>query len=96
MLTHVVCWKYKAETTEEECKEHRAMLAALKNIINEVVDLKVGEDILRLDRSFDTGLVATFADVDALNAYNVHPAHQGVVTFGRTIAEKVVSVDFES
>lgn len=94
MLTHIVCWKYKAETTAEQQAEHIAKLKNLKNIIEEVIDLKAGADVLRLDRSFDTALVATYADRAALDAYNVHPAHQEVVAFGREIAEKVVSVDF--
>jgi len=94
MLTHIVCWKYKAETTAEQQAEHIAKLQNLKNVIEEVIDLKAGADVLRLDRSFDTALVATYADREALDAYNVHPAHQEVVAFGREIAEKVVSVDF--
>lgn len=94
MLVHIVCWKYKAEIAEEIRAEHRARLANLKNIIVEVIDLKVGADVLHLDRSFDTGLIATYADRAALDAYTIHPEHQKVVRFGREIAEKVVSVDF--
>jgi hypothetical protein len=56
----------------------------------------VGEDILHLDRSFDTGLVATFADRAALDAYTNHPDHQAVAALGRSISERVVSVDFLS
>jgi uncharacterized protein (DUF4213/DUF364 family) len=94
MLTHIVCWKYKPETTAEQQAEHIAMLKNLPNLIEEVIDLKAGADVLHLDRSFDTALVATYADRAALDAYNVHPEHQKVVAFGREIAEKVVSVDF--
>jgi uncharacterized protein (DUF4213/DUF364 family) len=94
MLTHIVCWKYKADTTTEQQAEHIAKLQNLKNIIEEVIDLKAGADVLHLERSFDTALVATYADRAALEAYNIHPAHQEVVAFGREIAEKVVSVDF--
>lgn len=95
MLTHIVCWKYKTETTVEQQAEHIAKLRNLKHIIKEVIDLKAGADVLHLERSFDTGLVATYADRHALEAYNIHPEHQKVVAFGREIAEKIVSVDFE-
>lgn len=95
MLTHIVCWKYRAGTSAAQQAEHIAKLQNLKNIIEEVVDLKAGADVLHLERSFDTALVATYADRAALEAYNVHPEHQKVVAFGREIAEKVVSVDFE-
>lgn len=94
MLTHIVCWKYKEEVPEEKRAEHRAQLANLKNVIAEIIDLKVGADILHSERSFDTVLIASYSDRAALDAYNIHPEHQKVVRFGREIAEKVVSVDF--
>ena len=94
MLTHIVCWKYKAETSEEMRDEHRAQLKSLKFLIPEVLDLRIGADILHLERSFDTALIATYADRDALDIYNAHPEHQKVVALGKEIAEKVISVDF--
>ncbi len=94
MLTHIVCWKYKPETEETKREDHRSRLRALKGLIPDVISLDAGADMLNLDRSFDTGLVATFADKDALERYTVHANHQTVVGFGREIAERVVSVDF--
>ena len=94
MLTHIVCWKYKAETTKEQREEHRAKLRNLPNVIPNILSFSVGADILRLDRSFDTGLVSTYPDRAGLDAYTVHPEHQKVANLGKQIAEKVVSVDF--
>ena len=94
MLTHIVCWKYKPETTAEQRAEHIAKLKNLPNVISDILSFSVGADILHLERSFDTGLVATYADMTALDAYTVHPAHQEVANLGKQIAEKVVSVDF--
>lgn len=96
MITHIVCWKYKPETTAKEKAEHIAKLAALPAVIPNIESFSVGADILHLERSFDIGLVAIYLDVAAWDAYTVHPEHQIVVAFGREIAEKVVSVDFES
>ncbi len=94
MLTHIVCWKYKPGTTEEQRAEHIAKLRNLPSVIPNILSFDVGTDILHLERSFDTGLVATYPDRDALDAYTVHPAHQEVANMGKQIAEKVVSVDF--
>jgi uncharacterized protein (DUF4213/DUF364 family) len=94
MLTHIVCWKYKPETTEEQRAEHIAKLKKLPNMIPNILSFDVGADILHLERSFDTGLVATYPDRDALDVYTVHPAHQEVANMGKQIAGKVVSVDF--
>lgn len=94
MLTHIVCWKYKTETTPAEREEHIAKLRDLPNAISGIVSFKVGADVLHLERSFDTGLVAVYETRDALDAYTVHPAHQAVANLGKQIAERVVSVDF--
>ena len=96
MLTHIVCWKYKDEISEAEREEHRAKLRNLKEIIAEVVDLRVGADKLHLARSYDTGLVATFKSREDLDAYTVHPVHQEVANLGKQLAAHVVSVDFMS
>jgi hypothetical protein len=94
MLTHIVCWKYKAETTPEEREEHIARLKNLPNVIPNILSFNVGADILHLERSFDTGLVAIYPDREALEFYTVHPEHQEVASLGKQIAERVVSVDF--
>ena len=94
MLTHIVCWKYKAEVSDAERESHIASLNALVGVKPEIETFAVGRDILGLDRSFDTGLVATFADRDALDRYTVHPEHQKVGELGKKLAERAVSVDF--
>lgn len=96
MLTHIVCWKYKAETTEEQRAAHIAKLKNLPNVIPNILSFSVGRDILHLERSFDTGLVAIYPDRAALDFYTDHPAHQEVAKLGKQIAEKVFSVDFFS
>ena len=94
MLTHIVVWKYKPEITEEQREEHRRSLKNLVNLIPEIISLNVGADVLDLPRSYDTGLVATFADQQALDVYTENAEHQKVVALGKEIAQHVVSVDF--
>jgi len=96
MLTHIVVWKYKTEIEQPIRDEHVAQLRRLAGIIPEVETLAVGFDVLNLPRSYHTGLVATFKDRAALEAYTIHPEHAKVANFGRTISEHVASVDFES
>jgi hypothetical protein len=94
MLTHIVVWKYRPDVEQFAREEHVNLLRSLAAIIPEVQSLSVGVDTLKLARSYDTGLVATFADRAALDAYTVHPEHIKVVELGRAISENVVSVDF--
>ncbi len=93
MLIHIVCWKYKPETNVRTRDEHIAKLRALPAVIPDIVSFDVGTDILHLDRSFDTGLVAHFPDRSALDAYTDHPDHQRVAAMGKHISQQVVSVD---
>jgi hypothetical protein len=95
MLTHIVIWKYKPEVSDDQRREHVERLRALDGLIPEVQSFAVGFDVLKLPRSYHTGLVATFRDRAALEAYTVHPDHVAVADFGRTISENVASVDFE-
>jgi hypothetical protein len=71
------------------------LLRSLASVIKELESLSVGFDVLRLPRSYDSGLVATFKDRAALEAYTVHPEHVKAANFGRTISQHVASVDFE-
>lgn len=96
MLTHVVIWKYREDVEPEVREEHVRMLRRLTPVIKELESLEVGFDVVKLPRSFDTGLVAVFRDRAALEAYTVHPEHIKVAAFGKTISEQVASVDFES
>ena len=95
MLTHIVVWKYRADVVQATRDEHVAGLRSLARVVSGIESFAVGIDILRLPRSFDTGLVAGFRDRAALDAYTVHPDHVKVADFGRSISETVASVDFE-
>ena len=95
MLTHIVVWKYKPEAPEEQRREHVERLRGLKSLIPEIRDFAVGGDVLKLPRSYHTGLVATFDDRAGLEAYDRHPEHQAIVQIGRAVSEHVASVDFE-
>lgn len=94
MILHLVCFKYKPAIDARARDEHRAQLRTLRSL-DGVVDLKVGEDVVRSTRSYDTGLSVTFRDRAALDAYAKDPRHVPVAQHGASIAEHVVAVDFE-
>jgi hypothetical protein len=64
--------------------------------IDGIVDLKVGGDVVRSQRSYDTGLIVTFRDRAALDAYQQNPNHVPVAQFGVSLCDSIVAVDFDS
>jgi len=94
MLLHLVCFKYKAEVDAATRAQHRQRLGALKDLEG-VVDLKVGEDVVRSPRSYDTGLAITFLDRAALDAYQKNARHVPVAQLGVSLSDHIVAVDFD-
>jgi hypothetical protein len=94
MLLHLVSFKYKADVAAPTRADHRRRLAGL-HALDGVIDLKVGEDLVRSPRSFDTGLAVTFPDRAALDAYQQNDRHVPVAQFGASLCEQIVAVDFE-
>ena len=94
MLTHIVCFKYKADTPEAVRADHRERLRGLKSLEG-VVSLAVGSDVVRSARSYDTALVVVFPDRAALDAYQVNPRHVPVAQYGASLCESIVAVDFQ-
>jgi hypothetical protein len=94
MLLHLVCFKYKRDTSDAAQAQHRERLRALSTL-DGVVDLKVGEDIVRSARSYDTGLMIMFRDRAALDAYQKDPQHVPVAQLGVGLSGHIVAVDFQ-
>jgi len=94
MLLHLVCFKYKSDTNDAARIDHRQRLAGLRTL-DGVVDLKVGADVVRSPRSYDTGLMITFADRAALDGYQRDPRHVPVAQLGIALSEHIVAVDFQ-
>ena len=94
MLLHLVSFKYRADVDAATRAQHRQRLAGLQDL-DGVIDLKVGEDVVRSPRSYDTGLAITFPDRAALDAYQKNERHVPVAQFGVSLCEHIVAVDFE-
>ena len=96
MITHVVLFKFKPETTDAEVQQLAEGLGNLPQQIEEIREFRFGSDVIRSERSYDFGLVSSFDDLDALQRYQVHPDHQKVVAQVKAITSGVVAVDFSA
>ncbi len=95
MITHVVFFKFKPETTESDIQKLTEGFRGLPQTIEEIREFRFGTDVIRSERSYDYGLVSSFDDLDAMQRYQVHPEHQKVVAHVKTISASVLAVDFE-
>ena len=57
--------------------------------------LSAGPNAAYADVNGDVALVADFDDVAGLDAYQVHPAHQEVAAYVRSVVSSRIAVDFE-
>lgn len=99
MITHIVQWKVKdhaaALEKPEILEKLKSMLEALPEQIPEIISLKVGINQKPSDAASDIVLLSTFADWEALDGYQIHPAHQEVVAFVKEVVSERRVVDFE-
>jgi len=94
MIVHIVLFKFQ-EPVPENVGTAQAMLNALPAKIAEIKHFDVGVDVVRSARAYDLALYAKFESTDALQAYQIHPAHQEVVAFLNTSTSQVAVVDYE-
>lgn len=95
MITHIVLWKLRDPNPETKAR----VMAAVRGMAGRIpglLELEVGEDVVRSARSYDLALIARFPSLSALEAYQVHPVHVEVSNFLSTVRESVITVDFET
>ncbi len=92
MLNHIVTWIVKEENKEASCKRIKEMLEALPAMIPELKFLQVG--INENGEAYDLILLTRFDSYDDWKTYDVHPEHQKVRAFVKTVTESRVVVDF--
>lgn len=87
-------FKFKAETSADQRAELISMVKALKDKIDFLRSVEVGENFTESARAFDFVLIADVDDEAALKAYAVHPDHQPVIKRVGELCEPSRVVDF--
>jgi len=96
MLKHVVFFKFKKSASESAVADVVKELGGLPAIIPQILQSEMGKDVLRSERSYDIVLISGFENLETMGQYQVHPAHQQVVTKLKELCESVLTVDFET
>ena len=95
MINHIVLLKFKPEVKESDIEDLEKHMDDLPNSIAEIHSYEFGRDVVRSERSYDFGLIALFANTEALNRYQVHPDHLVVLKKVKNMCNSVITVDLE-
>ena len=95
MITHIVTFKLN-DASAEHAPKCKAMLDGLLGKVPSLRTMTVGVNVVESPRAHSMALIATFDDLEGLEAYQVHPDHQEVAGYLRANSEAIVAVDFES
>ncbi|MFK4759996.1 Dabb family protein [Microbacterium sp. ZW T5_45] len=98
-IRHVVTWKLAAEDAAvraEQAAEVARRLNALDGVVPQLRSISAGANAAYPDANWDVTLVADFDSIEELEAYQVHPAHEDVVAYVRSVVASRVAVDFEA
>ncbi len=96
MIKHIVMWTIK----EDEVKESvlpllKEKLEALSGEIEVLKKIEVGFNYKASPAAYDVVLYSEFLTKEDLEAYIIHPAHQAVGTYVRSVVKDRVVVDYE-
>lgn len=97
-IRHVVSWKLAEEDAAlrgEQAAEVARRLNALMGVVPELRAVTAGANVAHPDTNWDVTLVADVDSLDALEAYQVHPAHKEVGAYIKSVVVSRVAVDFE-
>ena len=92
-VTHLVFWALKEENRAGNALRIKEMLEALVGVIPGLLEMRVGENLN--GGPYDLALCSRFESLEALHAYENHPAHQKVRAFVSQVRTDRAAVDFE-
>ncbi len=98
MIRHIVSWRLRPESIEAKAEAASTIAAVLEPLVGVIPGLHsliVRPNVANHDENWDVVLVADFESIEALVAYQVHPAHQAAGDVPRSLATERAAVDFE-
>ena len=94
MIKHIVMWKLNDENKAANAQLIKEKLEALAGVIPGLLEIEVGLDFNKSEAAFDVVLYSVLENQAALEAYQIHPAHQAVVPIVKAAACQRVVVDY--
>lgn len=98
MIRHIVMWRLQTSDASEraaQIAQLRERFEALVPVIDGTRSLQIVADVAQTDGNWDVALIGDYDDHAALDAYQVHPAHQEVAAYVRSVVAARACVDYE-
>lgn len=93
MVTHIVLFRFASPKDADEAAEQ---LRSMRGKVPSLLELEVGVDFTRGERSYEVGLITRHSSREDLLAYQADPVHQAVAAFIKARSKGAASVDFEA
>jgi hypothetical protein len=97
MIRHLVLWRLQATEEVEKAAAVASIAAALEPLIDVIPgihSLTVSANVVASDANWDAALVGDYESLEALAAYQVHPAHVEAAAVVRTFTRDRAVADF--
>jgi len=97
MIKHIVLWTLANTpntSKEQNAKDTKDKLEALKESIPEIIDIEVGINVIGEGSTADMCLYSVFQDEAALKRYQAHPDHQKVLPFISSVTSNRHVIDY--
>lgn len=92
MIRHIVMWKFRSGT-EDEQEQFLSGLRALQGVIPQLLYSEVARNVGA--GNYDAVLISEFRSLEDLEAYKNDPRHKAVSALCKSIREDRVAVDYE-
>lgn len=99
MIKHIVMFKLREANGKSEYENAVEAKERFNDVIANVSELKAGEVVINSkdapQDNYTIALICDFESIDALNAYQVHPAHKKFGAFIAEIKTERACIDYE-
>lgn len=96
MFTHIVFFRLKDQSAASMTAAKEKLLS-MDGRIPQLRGLEVGVDVIRSERSYDLALVTRFDSLEDMQAYQIHPYHEGeILPYMKGVSASSAAIDYES
>lgn len=96
-IRHIVLWKLASEDADERAAHAAGIAERLRSLVGVVPAIRrlaVEDNVAYPEVNADVALIMEVDDLEALEAYQTHPAHQEAAGYIRSVVAARMGIDF--